>query len=111
MVRASAKPLHHAAAHDAPAQRAHHFPEHHAIGVYLAAGFLIAREQFLARSKTADRLVDLTKTPGVDADPAQILHRVAEMREFPVQHGAHAVGTDDEVAVAEIAMHQRYLFR
>jgi hypothetical protein len=33
------------------------------------------------------------------------------MRELPVQHGADAVGPDDEVAVAEIAMHQRHLFR
>ena len=31
------------------------------------------------------------------------------MRELPVQHRAHAVGADDEVAVAEIAMHQRHL--
>src|SRR5260370_602628 len=33
------------------------------------------------------------------------------MREFPVQHRAHAVGSDDEIAVAEIAMHQRHLHR
>src|SRR6185436_20444636 len=77
----------------------------------LAPGFLITREQVLARTKTADRLVDLAKPPGVDADPAQVLHRIAEMRALPVHHRADAVGPDDEVAVAEIAMHQRHLVR
>src|SRR3954464_6356263 len=101
MIGAGAKPLHHAAAHDAPAQRTHHFPEFHAGRVGLAAGGFIAGEQILARTKTADRLVNLAEPPGVDADPAQILYRVAEMRELPVQHGADAVGADDEVAVAE----------
>src|SRR5207248_9786278 len=53
----------------------------------------------------------LAKTPGVDADPPQILHGIAEMGELPVQHRADAVGADDEVAVAEIAVHQRHLLR
>src|SRR5438132_12351715 len=101
MIRARAKTLHHAAAHDAPAQRTHHFPEHHSDRIDLAAGFLIAREQFLAGAETADRLVDLAEAPGVDADPAEILHRIAEMRELPVQHRADAIGADDEVAVTE----------
>ena len=52
MIGAGAKALHHAAAHDAPAQRAHHFPEHHASGIDLAAGRLIAREQILARCQS-----------------------------------------------------------
>ena len=33
------------------------------------------------------------------------------MREFPVQHRAHAIRADNEIAVAEIAMHQRHLIR
>src|SRR5258705_6015635 len=111
MVGANAKPLHHAAAHHAPAQRAHHFPEFYALRIDAAPGGLIAGKQFLARTKAADRSVDLAKAPGVDADPAEILHGIAEMRQFPVQHRAHAVGPDDEVAVAEIAMHQRHLIR
>src|SRR6266566_4243627 len=111
MVGADAKALHHAAAHHPPAQRAHHFPEHDAIGIDAAARRLIAGEQLLARAKAADRLVDLAKTPGADADPAQILHGIAGMRELPVQHGADAVGADDEIAMAEITMHQRHLLR
>src|SRR5207302_1317006 len=104
MVRALAKALHHAAAHDAPAQRPHHFREFYARWIGLAARGLIARKQLLARAKTADGLVDLAETPGIDADPAEILHGIAEMGELPVQHRANAVGADDEIAVAEIAM-------
>src|SRR5215831_10109322 len=111
MVGAQAETLHHAAAHDAPAQRAHHFPEFDAGRISLAACLLIPREQILARAETADRLVDLAEAPGIDADPAEILHGVAEMREFPVQHRAYAIRTDDQISVAEIAMHQRDLCR
>src|SRR2546430_9416711 len=111
MIRPLAKTLHHAAAHHAPAQRAHHFPEFYAIRIDATAGCLISREQLFARTKTANRLVDLAKAPGIDADPPQIFHGVAEMRELPVQHGAHAVAADDEIAVAEIAMHERDLAR
>src|SRR5215212_2684851 len=96
------KALHHAAAHHTPAQRAHHFPEHHPLGIDAAAGRLVSGKQLLARSETADRLVDLSKTPRVDAYPAKILHGIAEVRELPIQHGAHSVRADDEVAVAEI---------
>src|ERR1700710_373731 len=96
MIRPLPEPLHHAAAHQAPAQCAHHFPEHHPIGVDLATGFRIAGEQILARTEAADRLVDFAEPPGVDADPAQVLHRIADMRELPVQYRADAVGADDE---------------
>src|SRR6202011_2961996 len=109
MLRSGAESLHHAAAHHAPAQRAHHFPEFYAVGIDAAARRLISGEQLLPRSEPADRSVDLPKTPRIDADPAQILHGIAGMREFPVQYRAHPLGADDEIAVAEIAMHQRYL--
>src|SRR5690349_15168639 len=111
MIRALAKTLHHTAAHDAPAERTHHFPEHHSVSIDLVPGFLIPGEQLFSRAKAADRLVDLAEAPGVDADPAEIFHRIADMRELPVQHRAHAVRADDEVAVAEIAMYQRHLLR
>src|ERR1039458_524312 len=108
MLVAAAKALHHAAAHQAPAQRSHHFPEHDRERIDAAAGRFVTGEQFLTRAEAADRLVDLAEAPGIDADPSEVLHRVAKMRELPVQHGANAVGTDDEVAVPEIAVHQRY---
>src|SRR5262249_11283643 len=47
MIRRGAKPLHHAAAHHAPAQGAHHLPEFDALPVNPSARILIAREQFL----------------------------------------------------------------
>src|ERR1700756_5051272 len=106
MIGPCAKPLHHAAAHHTPAQRAHDLPESHALRLDLAARFLVSSEQFFARTKAADRLVDLAKAPGGDADPSQILHRIAAMRELPIQDRADAVGPDHEVAVAEVAMHQ-----
>src|SRR5690242_20549170 len=81
MIRPHPEALHHAAAHHTPAQRAHHFPEFYAHGLGLAAALLVASEQILARAKTADRLVDLAEAPGVDADPPQVLHGIAEMRE------------------------------
>ena len=109
MLGPNAKPLHHAAAHHAPAQRAHHFPEFYPLGIYAAAGRLISGKQLFARAKAADRLVDLAKAPGIDADPPQILHGIAGMRELPVQHRTHAIGADDKIAVAKIAVHQRYL--
>src|SRR5262245_25215875 len=111
MIRRVAEALHHAAAYEAPAQRTHHFPEHYAIRIDLAARLLVTRKQIVAGAKAADRLVDLAKAPGVDADPAEILHGIAEMSDLPVQHGPHAVGADDEIAIAKIAMHQRRLAR
>src|SRR5258705_11539765 len=63
MVGATAKPLHHAAAHHAPAQRAHHFPEHHPRRIDSVASRFISGKQLLARSKTANRLVDLAEAP------------------------------------------------
>src|ERR1700761_7031523 len=107
MIGAHTKTLHHAAAHHAPAQGAHHFPEFNPRNVDFPAGLFVACEQLLARTKTADRLVDLAEAPRVDADPSQILHGIAEMRELPVQYRAHAVGADDKIAVAKVAMHQR----
>src|ERR1700756_437967 len=111
MIGQGAEALHHAAADHAPAQRAHDLPELDTGRIDLAAALLVARKKLLAGTKASDSLVDLAKAPRVDADPAQILHGVAEMRELPVEHRAHTVGPDDEVAVAEIAMHQRHLLR
>src|SRR6478609_1880235 len=77
MLGPAAKPLHHAAAHHAPAQRAHHFPEFYPLGIDAAACRLISGKQLLARAKTADRLVDFAEAPGIDADPSEILHGIA----------------------------------
>src|SRR5262249_39940778 len=49
MIRSEAKALHHAAAHHAPAQGAHHFPELHARDIDLATARLVTGEQFFPR--------------------------------------------------------------
>src|SRR5205807_9548308 len=84
MIRALTKALHHAAAHDAPAQRAHDFPEFDARSIHLATGGFVAGEHVFPRAKAADGLVDLAEPPGIDADPAEVLHGIAEMSELPI---------------------------
>src|SRR6478752_7531345 len=100
MFGSRAKPLHHAAAHHAPSQRAHHFPELHPIWIGATASGLVTGEQFFPRSESADRLVDLAEAPRIDADPAEILHGIAEVRKFPIQYGTHPARADDEIAMA-----------
>src|SRR5258708_15636418 len=109
MLGSDAKTLHHAAAHHAPAQRAHHFPEFYAVGIDATASRLVSGKQFFARSKAADGSINFSETPGIDANPPEVFHRVPDLHELPIQHRPHAVGTDDEIAVAEIAVHQRHL--
>ena len=45
------------------------------------------------------------EAPGPHARPAQVLHRVAEVGQFPVDDGMQAVGTDQHVAEPEVAVH------
>ena len=54
----------------------------------------------------SDGKVDLPETPGVDADPSQVFHRVAEVGEFPVQNRPDAFGADDEIAVPEVPVNE-----
>src|SRR3979411_2416132 len=70
MLGADAKALHHAAAHHAPAQRSHHFPEFYARGIDAAASLFVTGEQLLPRAEPANRSVDLAEAPRIDADPS-----------------------------------------
>src|ERR1019366_8522542 len=98
---------HHRGAHHPPAHGAEHLPEQRVVAFHRrAAGRLIAGPEILALAEAADRLVDHAEAPGIGADPAQVLHRVADMGDLPVEHGADAVGADHQIAVPEIAMHQ-----
>lgn len=67
---------------------------------------MIACEQVIHRSKSADRIGDFTKAPGRGADPAEVLGRIAEMGDFPIQRCAYAVWTDHQIAISKVAMHQ-----
>src|SRR5690606_38665997 len=90
-------------ADDAPAQGAEDFPEAHPPAVHrLARRRLVGLEQFLAPAEATHGLVDPTKAPGVEAHPAEVLERIAEMCRLPVEHGEQAIRIDDEIAVAEI---------
>src|SRR5215218_5131665 len=91
-----------------PLQRAHRLPEAELDRVDVApAGGPVRREQIVHGSEAADALIGHTESPRLHAQPAEVLDRVAEVRELPVEHGSDAVRADDEVAVAEVAVHER----
>src|SRR5690606_7099327 len=60
-----------------------------------------------ALPEPAHRLVDAAEPPGIHADPAEVLHGVANMSQFPIEHRPQTVLVHQEVAVPEIAVHQR----
>ena len=94
-------------AEDAPAQSAEYLPIMDRLGAdRAAAAGRVAGLQLGDLAKAADRFFVIAIAPGADADPAEVSHRVAEMGAFPVEHALEAVGADQDVAVAEIAMHQ-----
>jgi hypothetical protein len=77
-----------------------------------AAGVIIAGEEVLLVAKAADDLfVPAVKAPGIDADPAQVLHGNAHVGQLPVEYGANPVLTDRQIAVPEVAMDQTWLCR
>src|SRR5437764_285269 len=71
-----------------------------------AGGPFVGREQVLALAKAADGPVD-AEAPRLDAEPTQVLHRVADVSQLPIEDSAQTVGPDDQIAVAEVAVHDR----
>ena len=67
MIRPGAKALHHAAAHHAPAQRAHHFPEQHAIRIDAAARRNLEDDQMI-ESRLGIAYEDECAVFGIDFD-------------------------------------------
>src|SRR5262245_20621520 len=93
-------------ADDPPPERPRDLPEAHARRVHrAAAGGLVAREELLARAEAADRELR-AEAPGVHAEPAEVLHRIAHVCDLPVEDAADAVRPDEEIAVAEVAVHE-----
>ena len=68
-----------------------------------AARGLVGGEQLLAGARAAGR-ERRSEPPGPHAVPAEVLHRVAEVGELPVEDAAQAVAVDQEVAEAEVAV-------
>ena len=71
-----------------------------------AARALVGQPQFLAAAEAAGRLVDRAEAPALDAQPAQILDRIAKMGAFPIEDGGDARFVGEIIASAVVAMHQ-----
>src|SRR5215467_2652953 len=110
LVAAAGKPLEHAGAAHAPAQAAENLPVMHTCRIDgLAAGGLVGFEQLFARAEPANRAIEFAEAPWRRRDPGEILRRVADMSDLPVEHGTHAFAAEDDVAVAKVAMHETIL--
>ena len=68
---------------------------------------LVGGPQLLAAAEAAGRLVDRAEAPALDAHPAEILDRIAEMGALPVEDRGHAALVGEIVAGAEVAVHQQ----
>src|ERR1700719_2180716 len=90
-----------------PSQRAERHPEAQGVVVDLpAAGAFVGRDQIGDRAEAADELVGHSEPPRLHAQPTEILDGIAQVRELPIEHGADALGSDDEVPVPEVAVHE-----
>jgi len=90
-------------------------PPHGAVQLPPPLGFLVrraaaagrvARHQVGAAAEPAGR-AGRAEPPGLRAQPAQVLPRVAAMGEFPVQHPVQPVRADHQVAGPEVTVDQR----
>ncbi len=92
---------------DAPLQRLLHEPpvERGAVD-WSAAGAFVGREQLVDRADAAD-LVRRTEAPCLHAQPGQVLHGVTDVHQLPVDDGGEPFPVDDDVAHAQVAVHQR----
>src|SRR5579885_1786395 len=92
---------------DRPFDVAERFPEPHVRGIdRVAACLLICGEEIIARAETADR-PRAAEAPGPDTEPSQVLHRIANLSQFPIEHAADALLADDKIAGAKIAVQHR----
>src|SRR5581483_7784845 len=67
----------------------------------LTARSLVCRQKLVEGPDARDRPVVVAESPRADAEPAEVLGRIAEMRQLPVDHRREAVLVDDEVAEPE----------
>src|SRR5438105_10196573 len=92
---------------DSPAKITEDFPviQFAAVDVF-AARFLISFQKFLDCPDAAETLCILAKAPRTNARPSQVLRRVADVSEFPIENPAQSIRTDHQVADTKIAVHQ-----
>ena len=92
-------------AHHAPLEGAERLPPAQGVEVDRpAAGRLVGRRQLLPGGDPAGRQ-RRAEPPGPHAEPPEVLHRVAEVGELPVEDRPQPVGTDEQVPEAEVAVH------
>src|SRR5277367_812554 len=64
-------------------------------------------EKMLARRDASGRKVISAEAPGPNAKPSEVLVRVPQVRQLPVEDAPQSVVADHKVADAKVAMHQR----
>ena len=64
---------------------------------------MIGGEQVLPFAEAADGPVH-AEAPRLHTQPAQVLHGVADVGQLPIEYGAQAIRSEDEIAVAEVAV-------
>src|SRR5260370_28687819 len=70
----------------------------------VAAVLLVGGEKSFAGDESADRLLT-AEPPGLDADPSEVLHRIAALPDFPIENASDALLADDKIAGAEVSVH------
>ena len=70
----------------------------------LAPGRLVGGEQLVQRSHTGDGEIVVAEPPRADAQPADVLGRIARMAQLPVDDRRKAGLVDDQVAEPEVAV-------
>ena len=71
----------------------------------MAAGRLVGRRRARRAWPTPPAGQRRAEPPRPHAEPAEVLHRVAEVGELPVEDGPEPVVVDEEVAEPEVAVH------
>jgi hypothetical protein len=96
-----------AGADHGPLDIAHRLPPAQALGVGpSAARGLVGVEERLHLAQPRDRPLGVAEPPRADREPADVLGRVAQMAELPVDYRRQSVPVDDEVAKPEVAVYE-----
>ena len=101
------------AADDAPPQRGQCEPPPKRLAVDgCTRGGFIGRQEALDTAQAArPEMFGRAEAPGPDTEPCQVLVRLADVHEFPIQHGSQTGFVDDQVSHPEIPVHQACLRR
>src|SRR5262245_53217645 len=97
-------------ADDAPPQRGKCEPPPKRLSVKgFTRGHLVSgQEAFDTAQSACAELPGRVEAPGPDAEPRKVLVYLAEMHQFPIQHGRQSGLVDDQVSHPEIAVHQAW---